>query len=438
MTTDHPLEDHTGDALRIFRDCLRPRIEKWLLSASQEHLEALRDRELLQTDDLNGITRFHDPLFLLDLILNSDELNRNLFGRAVGSEQLKQIRRTRNRWAHFAESSFNSQRSDVNGIASLLANAGHREEAERVRSLIRRQRQQLDHAEVNQRINAVAEQEQQLRRREAAVETEQARVRSDHNELAEQRSLLEQEQEQTRQRRREIERRERELRSAPTADSLRQRQEAVEADETVVAQLRVQYQQVIERSKQRELQLQQREAALQARETAADQGTAAIESQRVMAAELSERLSDAIGRIEELEGRMRATEQGQPRQSSPGMSEAAPTADTARERDTPADRQASTSSVRTCLRPGCDGTLRVRNGRRGKFFGCTAYPQCRYTEDASSGDEPAAARYGECPDCSGMLLRRNSYRGPFLGCINYPQCRYTEDLGSTAGLTRDS
>ena len=93
MTTDHPLEDHTGDALRIFRDCLRPRIEEWVQSASQEHLEALRDRELLQADDLLGVTQFHDPLFLLDLILNSDELNRNLFGRAVGSEQLRQVRR---------------------------------------------------------------------------------------------------------------------------------------------------------------------------------------------------------------------------------------------------------------------------------------------------------------------------------------------------------
>jgi ssDNA-binding Zn-finger/Zn-ribbon topoisomerase 1 len=34
-----------------------------------------------------------------------------------------------------------------------------------------------------------------------------------------------------------------------------------------------------------------------------------------------------------------------------------------------------------CPQPGCDGRLIQRNGRYGAFFGCTNYPQCRYTED---------------------------------------------------------
>ncbi len=34
---------------------------------------------------------------------------------------------------------------------------------------------------------------------------------------------------------------------------------------------------------------------------------------------------------------------------------------------------------RTC--PRCGGTLVVRSGRRGRFWGCTGYPACRYTAD---------------------------------------------------------
>lgn len=35
---------------------------------------------------------------------------------------------------------------------------------------------------------------------------------------------------------------------------------------------------------------------------------------------------------------------------------------------------------RPCPRPGCGGQLAARNGRYGKFLGCTKYPACRYTE----------------------------------------------------------
>lgn len=35
-----------------------------------------------------------------------------------------------------------------------------------------------------------------------------------------------------------------------------------------------------------------------------------------------------------------------------------------------------------CPQPGCDGRLIERNGRYGRFLGCTNYPRCRYTANA--------------------------------------------------------
>lgn len=36
--------------------------------------------------------------------------------------------------------------------------------------------------------------------------------------------------------------------------------------------------------------------------------------------------------------------------------------------------------VRRCAAPGCAGRLRLRDGRSGRFWSCTRYPDCRYTE----------------------------------------------------------
>ncbi|HEX75478.1 MAG TPA: hypothetical protein G4O12_02715 [Dehalococcoidia bacterium] len=33
-----------------------------------------------------------------------------------------------------------------------------------------------------------------------------------------------------------------------------------------------------------------------------------------------------------------------------------------------------------------------------------------------------------CPKCGGLLVRRNGKYGRFLGCSNYPKCRYTRSI----------
>ena len=36
-----------------------------------------------------------------------------------------------------------------------------------------------------------------------------------------------------------------------------------------------------------------------------------------------------------------------------------------------------------------------------------------------------AVENGRCPRCGGTLVRRNGKNGPFYGCSNYPNCKYT-------------
>jgi DNA topoisomerase I len=91
--------------------------------------------------------------------------------------------------------------------------------------------------------------------------------------------------------------------------------------------------------------------------------------------------------------------------------------------------------------PNCGKELVVRQGRRGPFVGCSGYPSCKYikgdvqvvTADAGT-DGAVAARtvevvhedLGTCPNCGKALSRRSSRRGPFIGCTGYPQCKYIQ------------
>lgn len=36
--------------------------------------------------------------------------------------------------------------------------------------------------------------------------------------------------------------------------------------------------------------------------------------------------------------------------------------------------------------------------------------------------------YGKCPECRHYLVKRNGKYGKFIGCSNYPNCTYTEDF----------
>jgi DNA topoisomerase-1 len=66
----------------------------------------------------------------------------------------------------------------------------------------------------------------------------------------------------------------------------------------------------------------------------------------------------------------------------------------------------------------CGKPMTVRNGRFGRFLGCSGYPECRNIK-------PFVIGKGLCPKCGGDLVEKRSAKGHvFYGCANYPKCSY--------------
>jgi len=84
--------------------------------------------------------------------------------------------------------------------------------------------------------------------------------------------------------------------------------------------------------------------------------------------------------------------------------------------------------------PKCESQLSIRLGRRGRFIGCTNYPECDYTRDmdGNSKDEPEVVEGRKCPECESHLIIRSGRYGKFIGCSNYPNCKHMEPLEKPA------
>ena len=87
--------------------------------------------------------------------------------------------------------------------------------------------------------------------------------------------------------------------------------------------------------------------------------------------------------------------------------------------------------------PECGAALRRRTGKKGVFWGCSAYPTCAVTAPdvdgaPGVGAEPSAGEH-TCPHCAKSLRRRTcsadadpKKRGyDFWGCTGYPACKST-------------
>ena len=90
----------------------------------------------------------------------------------------------------------------------------------------------------------------------------------------------------------------------------------------------------------------------------------------------------------------------------------------------------------------CGSAMMVKRGPRGPFLGCSAYPKCRSTkpmpEDLKEKVKklmPAPAKKAvpavevseTCPECGAPMKLRPGRRGYFLGCSKYPKCRGTRE-----------
>ncbi len=83
--------------------------------------------------------------------------------------------------------------------------------------------------------------------------------------------------------------------------------------------------------------------------------------------------------------------------------------------------------------PKCGQPLSIRLGRRGRFVGCTGFPECDYTRNlgddgADDGADAELVEGRSCPQCEGPLVVRVGRYGKFIGCGNYPKCKFIEPL----------
>ena len=69
--------------------------------------------------------------------------------------------------------------------------------------------------------------------------------------------------------------------------------------------------------------------------------------------------------------------------------------------------------------PQCGNELLIREGRFGRFVGCSNYPECKYTR-------PLVTSIGvNCPKDGGNIVQKRSRKGRvFYGCDNWPQCDF--------------
>lgn len=73
--------------------------------------------------------------------------------------------------------------------------------------------------------------------------------------------------------------------------------------------------------------------------------------------------------------------------------------------------------------PDCGKPMVIRDGRYGKFLGCSNYPNCKkimpYNENPTDETQEETLI---CPDCGKPMVLKNSKYGKFYGCSGYPEC----------------
>ncbi len=95
------------------------------------------------------------------------------------------------------------------------------------------------------------------------------------------------------------------------------------------------------------------------------------------------------------------------------------------------DRKDVTQELMDEACPKCGKPLSLRLGKRGKFVGCTAYPECDYTRNLDGEvkpDEPVVVEDRLCPKCESPLHIKAGPYGKFIGCSSYPKCKFIEPL----------
>lgn len=73
--------------------------------------------------------------------------------------------------------------------------------------------------------------------------------------------------------------------------------------------------------------------------------------------------------------------------------------------------------------PKCGAAIVERFGKFGKFYACSKFPECKYTESIENGNNNLGIK---CPKCKeGEIVIRKTKRGKiFYGCNRFPKCDF--------------
>lgn len=87
--------------------------------------------------------------------------------------------------------------------------------------------------------------------------------------------------------------------------------------------------------------------------------------------------------------------------------------------------------------PRCSADLVVKSGKNGIFAACSAYPKCSYTANIKIDEEGnlqpiiLKADKVKCEKCGAEMVLKRSRRGSFFACPNYPDCKNTKAAVTT-------
>ncbi|NBI13923.1 hypothetical protein GVX81_09990 [[Haemophilus] felis] len=76
--------------------------------------------------------------------------------------------------------------------------------------------------------------------------------------------------------------------------------------------------------------------------------------------------------------------------------------------------------------PVCDSPLQIKQGKKGLFLGCSAYPACDYLKPLSSQPETKVIKVLDqsCSECGQSLVLKQGHFGMFIACGDYPNCHF--------------
>jgi DNA topoisomerase-1 len=82
--------------------------------------------------------------------------------------------------------------------------------------------------------------------------------------------------------------------------------------------------------------------------------------------------------------------------------------------------------------PECSGELLIKIGKNGIFVGCKNYPNCKYTTKLTINNEGEIRAYIVnidelyCEKCGAKMILKRGKKGMFFACPKYPECKNTK------------